>query len=411
MFSDEIHLYEEGYEKSLYLLEKAATEQGILAAISDKDNYKRVWTRDGIVSGLAGLLSNSEKIIDSLKITLNLLASHQAPRGQIPSNIKFNDSGKVETVSYGGPVGRVDTLPWFIIGVTSVAKLTGDVGFAEEKLPYLNRCLFLLDSWDFNKRGLIYVPQSGDWADEQIFHGYILSDQLLRFWALRNYANIFGSKEVKEKSEKIKETIIDNFFPTKEKEGSLLIYNKKVIQNLLNREGKDNFAPYSITPSGYYKQFDFLSHSLSILLDVPDKEKTSKIIKYGERVRKESAVNMVPNLFPPITDDDPEWHTLQNNYSVKFRNRPFEYQNGGCWPIINGWWGISLIHSGFVEGGKDLLGKVNKFNKSDKVNDWTFYEFGNYQTGKKGGAKYFSWSAAGALLIYNYLNGKKLFIG
>lgn len=411
MDSEEVHLFEEGYQESLKLLEQAATKHGILASISDNDNYKRVWTRDGIISGLAGLLSKSERIIDSLKVTLNLLASHQAPQGQIPSNIKLNNAGEVETVSYGGSVGRVDTVPLFIIGVTALAKLINDYSFAEENLPHLNQCLSLLESWDFNNRGLIYVPQSGDWADEQIFHGYILSDQLLRYWALRNYASLFGNKEIKEKSERIKKTIVANFFSSEKNEDLPFIYNKKIIQNLLSRKARNNFAPYSITPSDYYKQFDFFGHSLSILLDVLDKKLIGEIVEYGESVRNKSVLKMVPNLFPPITKADPEWQALQNNYSIKFRNYPFEYQNGGCWPIINGWWGISLINSGFINEGKDLLDKVNNLNKSENGENWTFYEFGNYQTGKKGGTKYFSWSAAGALLIYNYLNGKKLFIG
>ena len=81
MDSEKDTLIEVGYKKSLDLLEKASTKYGILASISDKDNYKRVWARDGIICGLAGLLSNSEKIINSFKVTLNLLASHQGPQG------------------------------------------------------------------------------------------------------------------------------------------------------------------------------------------------------------------------------------------------------------------------------------------------------------------------------------------
>ena len=60
------------------------------------------------------------------------------------------------------------------------AKLTNDISFAEEKLPQLKKCLSLLDSWEFNNRGFVYVPRSGDWADEYILEGYVLYDQLLR---------------------------------------------------------------------------------------------------------------------------------------------------------------------------------------------------------------------------------------
>jgi hypothetical protein len=399
--------YDIGYRQSLNMLEKAATENGILASILERDNYKRVWARDGIISGLAGLLSGSERIINSLKITLDILASNQAPKGQIPSNIKLNDKGEIENVSYGGPVGRVDTVPLFVIGVTEVAELANDIDFASNKLFHLDKCLSLLESWDFNNRGLTYVPQSGDWADEQVFHGYILYDQLLKLWALRNYAVVFENKTTMEKAEKLKEIIEVNFFPTVEKKDSSLIYNKKISEKLLNR--KERIAPYAITPSSYYGQFDFLGHSLAILLDIPSKEMIPGIVDYGESKREKSAIHLAPNIFPPINESDVEWYSLQNNYSIKFRNYPFEYQNGGCWPIINGWWGISLINSGFTNEGKNVLGELNKFNNFDE--DWSFYEFGNYQTGMPGGTKYFSWSAAGALFIYSYLNAKRLFMG
>jgi hypothetical protein len=36
-------------------------------------------------------------------------------------------------------------------------------------------------TWEFNNKGLLYVPLSGNWADEYITDGYVLYDQLLRF--------------------------------------------------------------------------------------------------------------------------------------------------------------------------------------------------------------------------------------
>jgi hypothetical protein len=41
------------------------------------------------------------------------------------------------------------------------------------------------EAWEFNNKGLLYVPLSGNWADEYITDGYVLYDQLLRVWALK----------------------------------------------------------------------------------------------------------------------------------------------------------------------------------------------------------------------------------
>ena len=41
-------------------------------------------------------------------------------------------------------------------------------------LPVVQRGLELLKAWEFNARGLIYMPLGGDWADEFVYHGYVL---------------------------------------------------------------------------------------------------------------------------------------------------------------------------------------------------------------------------------------------
>ena len=58
----------------------------------------------------------------------------------------------------------------------------------EQMLPVMEKTLFLLGAWEFNNRGLLYVPETGDWADEYIHNGYVLYDQLLYLQALRTMA-------------------------------------------------------------------------------------------------------------------------------------------------------------------------------------------------------------------------------
>jgi hypothetical protein len=33
-------------------------------------------------------------------------------------------------------------------------------------MPVIEKVAFLLGAWEFNNRGLLYVPATGDWADE-----------------------------------------------------------------------------------------------------------------------------------------------------------------------------------------------------------------------------------------------------
>jgi len=102
------------YNDSLKLLRQLSTSQGILASTLESDNYKRIWARDSIICGIAGLLAEDKTIVQGLKASLLTLAKYQNKQGIIPSNVleKENDVD----ISYGSLVGRVDTNTWFIVG-------------------------------------------------------------------------------------------------------------------------------------------------------------------------------------------------------------------------------------------------------------------------------------------------------
>ncbi|HPN69431.1 MAG TPA: hypothetical protein PLZ32_07925, partial [Saprospiraceae bacterium] len=74
--------------RALQQIRNACTDQGILAGIIDADNYRRIWARDGIVGGLAGILSDDRTIIDGLGNTLSTLWNARDQKlGTIPSNV------------------------------------------------------------------------------------------------------------------------------------------------------------------------------------------------------------------------------------------------------------------------------------------------------------------------------------
>ena len=164
------------------LLKKCTTAHGFLASPTRSDNYRRIWARDGIIIGLAALMTDDREMIAALGDTLKALANHQGPHGEIPSNVDVN-SGRV---SYGGMTGRVDADLWFVIGCGEYWQATDDDVFMERMLPVIDKVIFLLGAWEFNNRGVaICTPLPGDWADEYVHNGYILYDQLLYLQALR----------------------------------------------------------------------------------------------------------------------------------------------------------------------------------------------------------------------------------
>ncbi|RZL59768.1 MAG: fructofuranosidase/invertase, partial [Pedobacter sp.] len=174
------------YNLAIELLNAASTPYGFVAAVQEQDNYKRVWTRDGVITSIAALLSEDEVLIQTAKKTLDTLFSNQHKSGFMPSNVSPNDG----SVSFGGTTGRADNPSWAVIGLASYTILTKDNSLWDKYEAEIDKCFAVLESWEFNGKHLVYVPQSGDWADEYIQHGYILFDQLLRVWALSLAAKI-----------------------------------------------------------------------------------------------------------------------------------------------------------------------------------------------------------------------------
>jgi glycogen debranching enzyme len=102
------------------LLSDCSRPEGFLASSTDKTNYRRIWGRDGMIIGLSALMTDSADLIDTFRHTLQTLAEHQGPHGEIPSNV----DPKSGRISYGGMTDRVDADLWFVIGCGEYWKAT-----------------------------------------------------------------------------------------------------------------------------------------------------------------------------------------------------------------------------------------------------------------------------------------------
>jgi len=391
------------YEKALALLKRAATPFGILASVDARDNYRRVWARDGVIAGLAGLLAGDDNIRQSFKSTLLLLSENRGPQGQIASNIALDEKGKVRSISYGGLAGRVDAIPWFIIGVCQYRVLCDDAEIFERCASAIRAGLALLKSWEYNNRGLVYVPQAGDWADEYVLHGYVFYDQVLRLWATKLYARLSNDAEAAKQARTIQQLIEINFWP--EPGAEQPFYHPGAAERLLAGKGKLAYPPAALSPGGYFPQFDGLGSALALLAGLFTPAKRRSLINYMLSLTSEVNSAMIPAFWPAINKGDSPWPMLAGNYAFEFKNQPGHYHNGGLWPMVNGWWGAALAKHGLHEEAGRVLEAVNGFNKKK---NWGFYEYGAAFDHSPNGTPYMAWSAAATLLLQNILNGKKL---
>ncbi|MEY2739285.1 MAG: hypothetical protein RL259_1194 [Bacteroidota bacterium] len=375
------------YEKSIALLHRVASPSGFLASAENTSNYQRVWARDGVICGLAALASKDEKLISTFKSTLDTLARYQHEVGTIPSNV-FVSENQAE-VSYGGLAGRVDALTWFIIGVCQYGFHQNDSAFVEKYSHQIEKCFQLLAAWEFNNKQLVYVPLSGNWADEYITDGYVLYDQLLRVWALKCYAHFNKNSAIANKIEAIIQQIEANFLPN----ATVEPFHPRAY-NAINFA---DFAPCSFSPSGYKMQFDAFANGLLLLLNLGTDTFQDNLMEFTSQLAVSTPMGLIPAFWPPVFPQDEHWNLLENNCKYEFRNYPYEFHNGGSWSMVNGFFCMAYQSKNEIEKARLLLQNINTANAQ---NDFSFYENFNTQTQEPNGVAFCAWSAAAGILAH-----------
>ncbi len=379
------------YQKAIALLHEVSTENGFLASAENTSNYKRVWARDGVICGLAALASGDEKLIATFKNTLETLAQHQHKIGTIPSNVFFSED-KIE-VSYGGLAGRVDAVTWFVIGVCQYVYYTNNIAFLEKNKVAIEKCFALLDAWEFNNKHLLYVPLSGNWADEYITDGYVLYDQLLRIWALRSYNHFAKETQLSDKIDNIKNQVEVNFQPN--------TIGEKFHERAYNELDFKEYMPCSFSPSGYKTNFDAFANSLAVILNIGTDAVQNSILHHATALASETKLGLVPAFWPPIFGCDEHWNLLKNNCKYEFRNFPYEFHNGGSWSMVNGFLGLALLSKSETKKATTIL---NKIQDANALGNYSFYENFNTNTEAPNGVSFCAWSAAAEVLLQQSLN-------
>ncbi|WP_245896330.1 glucosidase family protein [Flavobacterium sediminis] len=102
----------------------------------------------------------------------------------------------------------------------------------------------------------------------------------------------------------------------------------------------------------------------------------------------------------PIFENDEHWNLLKDNCKYEFRNYPYEFHNGGSWPMVNGFFGLALLFKSEQTKAKAILDRINEANS---LNDFSFFENFNSNTSMPNGVSFCAWSAAAAILLQQSL--------
>ena len=364
-------------EKSRNLLREACTPWGIKASQTTKENYGGIFTRDAMMSGIAGLVLKDDVIIKGFENTLNHLKKLQGPQGQITSNFRV-ENGQITKISFGTLSPKIDSCTWYLVGVGLMLK--EEHVKKEDFRESVEKTINLLEGIEYNGKNLMYIPKGGNWADEYVFEGYILYDQVLRAWALGLLGNIYGNTEWYEKSKAIINTIKEAY---------------------KNEQSKHYHA--SFFPGGVFSRFDLAAHTIAAIVLNQDDDFFNKTLDWisDTFLNKEK----LPPAFHPVIDEgDPEWDALSKYFLYRFKNMPHHFHNGGIWWIWLGWLAMSLSLWGKKEALEKLTNAAFKYLNNNKE-QFDFDEYIAADNLQLNGTKRLVYTASGIAFLSLAKNG------
>lgn len=401
------------YAKALSLLQQCCTIDGFLASPTAHANYRRIWARDGVIISLAALMANDKQLCEGVRNTLKTLARYQGPHGEIPSNVDT----VTQRISYGGTTGRVDASLWFVIGCGEYWQATGDDAFIEEYYPVFEKVRYLMGAWEFNNRGLIYVPQTGDWADEYLQSGYVLYDQLLYLQAQRTLYKIQSHIQQTEdhlfleRITHLKHLIQRNYWLHDDGGHENNVYHRVLYEKGLRAVDSciDLYWLPFFLPTGYGYRFDAFANVLVSLFNVADDDQMGRVDSYINQIVNPE-LRLLPAFYPVIEPKDDDWKDLQMTFSHTFKNNPYEYHNAGLWPMITGFYVADLARRHRSSDAERYLEAIDRANSDGGDGDgWAFYEYFHGQALTPGGTRNLGWSAAATVIGHRSLKGERLF--
>ena len=87
------------------------------------------------------------------------------------------------------------------------------------------------------------------------------------------------------------------------------------------------------------------------------KKLKQRLLNHSSKVAAETKLGLVPAFWPPVFPEDEDWNLLKNNCKYEFRNFPYEFHNGGSWPMVNGFVGLAFLNANQKEEAVKLIRK------------------------------------------------------
>ncbi|MDP3991220.1 MAG: glycoside hydrolase 100 family protein [Candidatus Nealsonbacteria bacterium] len=370
------------YQKAIRVIEHCQKPTGFYAS-GLPGGYEATWARDSIITSLGASLVGTKFEIPFRK-SLELLAKHQSPLGQIPNAVGTYNIDRRSDVTYN----TIDSTLWYIIGHFVYAKAYREKTLLKRYKKSIDRAYLWLKYQDPNEVTLLAQQPTMDWQDAFPHkYGYVISTQALYYSALK----MLGADKQANRIKKVVNGEIEKY---------LSLYDPK----------RGYYLPWAWKPhDGEREQalwFDAFGNLMAIVTGLATPKIAQNILGY---IKKEKIDKPFPckAIFPPIKPGDREWHSYFSKCAAK---TPYYYLNAGIWPFIGGFYVAALVKTKKFTQAKKTLENLALANKLGKNGRWEFLEWLHGISGKpqKESTPYQGWSAGAYLFAYESLKRKRM---
>src|SRR5689334_22461808 len=369
-------LLEECRTRALDLLTANLGPLGILAAAPEprarNRAYDAVFARDAAVCSLAMLRSGRPRLVRGVRRSLITLALHQADNGQIPKFVR----GRGEADFWY--VGCIDATLWWLIALAELEHIQPEAGLFRRFRTRVGRALTWLECQQHPHLQLLSQNEASDWADIMPRSGYVLYTNALWYYVKRLYRRP-GIEVTLHHCNHL-------FFPFAR---DVPEYRRlRLLADFPRSRARSRELYLSYVNFSFFgDEGDVFGNVLAVLLGLANERRARGVVAALAKAQVGSPWPARATCIP-IKENSREWRAYMGRHS---QNLEYQYHNGGCWPLIGGFWVMALARFGSRRAAYQTLVDLAQANAH---NNWQFNEWFHGRTGAARGMPQQTWSAA-----------------
>ncbi|HEX8754699.1 MAG TPA: glycoside hydrolase 100 family protein [Steroidobacteraceae bacterium] len=385
-------LIEACHARSIDLLRRNLTPAGILAASpgdrARSRGYTAIFGRDAAICAVGMALSGDPLLERAAAAGLDTLGQHQAPNGQIP---KFIEELPGEPASReSGPqstregdfwyLGCIDSTLWWLLALDFLERRSQR---PPRKRPRrIELALQWLLAQEHQRFFLLQQNEASDWADIMPRSGFVLYSNALWYAVKQRY----GLDHIEETRENFN-GLFHPFSAGLPRYRRARLLNEYVLRRARNRDLYLSFVNFSF----FGEEGDVFGNILAVLCGLADSRASRRTLDALQQA-KVSRLYPVRAVIRPIRRRSALWRPYMSRHR---QNEPWQYHNGGIWPMLGGFWTVALAASGRLpEARLELL----KLARACSLGNWAFHEWLHGTQGTARGMPGQSWNAAAFLM-------------